>query len=112
MDNNILCKIHTVVVHGGNFHADDLFTVAYLLKYFDLIGVPITYKRTFQITDEMTLENGYIVADIGLGEFDHHQKEELKQKDKQILYQSSTLFKHLLSVVNPIPSKSHTPYDN
>lgn len=80
MDNNILCKIHTVVVHGGNFHADDLFTVAYLLKYFDFIGVPVTYKRTFQITDEMTLENGYIVVDIGLGEFDHHQKEELKQK--------------------------------
>lgn len=53
--------------HGGKFHADDVFSTAFL-KY---------------INPEFQLERGYnppedyegIVYDIGLGKFDHHQED-------------------------------------
>ena len=79
MNREIINKIHTVVVHSGKFHADDIFTVAYLKRYFSFLGKEINYIRTINISKEMTLENGYIVADIGLTQFDHHQKEEDKE---------------------------------
>lgn len=79
MNKEIINKIHTVVVHSGKFHADDIFTVAYLKKYFSHFKKEIKYIRTLNITEDMTLENGYIVADIGLTKFDHHQKEEDKE---------------------------------
>lgn len=65
--------LKTIVVHSGVFHADDVFTVAYvqmLRRYFGLGLLKVI--RTFKVADFMTIENGYLVADIGKGDFDHH----------------------------------------
>ena len=66
-------QLKAVVVHSGVFHADDVFTVAYiqmLRRFYDLPMLKVI--RTFKVADFMTIENGYIVADIGRGYFDHH----------------------------------------
>lgn len=75
------CDLKSIVVHSGVFHADDVFTVAYvqtLRKFYGLDMLRII--RTFKVGDFMTLENGYLVADIGKGEFDHHFPETEKQR--------------------------------
>lgn len=51
--------------HAGKFHADDVFSTAFL-KY---LNPEFTYERGYQVPDEF---DG-IVYDIGWGEFDHHQ---------------------------------------
>ncbi|MGM9973848.1 MAG: MYG1 family protein [Clostridiaceae bacterium] len=53
--------------HGGIFHADDVFSTA-LLKH---INPDISIVRGFEPPDDTEV----IVYDIGLGEFDHHQKD-------------------------------------
>ena len=65
--------LKSIVVHSGVFHADDVFTVAYtqmLRRYFGLSLLKVI--RTFKVAEFMTIENGYLVADIGKGDFDHH----------------------------------------
>lgn len=65
--------LKAIVVHSGVFHADDVFTVAYvqmLRRYFGLGLLKVI--RTFKVADFMTIENGYLVVDIGKGDFDHH----------------------------------------
>lgn len=66
-------SLKTIVVHSGVFHADDVFTVAYvqMLRRFYGLGM-LKVVRTFRVADFMTIENGYLVADIGKGDFDHH----------------------------------------
>lgn len=53
--------------HGGVFHADDVFSTA-LLK---ILNPDIEIERGFKVPENY---DG-IVFDIGLGEFDHHQKD-------------------------------------
>jgi uncharacterized UPF0160 family protein len=70
--NNMNITINTGYTHGGIFHADDVFSAA-LLK---LIYPDISFKRVFKIPegiDPDCLDQGYVVFDIGLGRFDHHQ---------------------------------------
>lgn len=56
------------ITHGGTFHADEVLATVILSKVFkDLVVC-----RVFKIPSE--LNEGVIVYDIGLGEFDHHQK--------------------------------------
>ena len=65
--------LKAIVVHSGVFHADDVFTVAYvqmLRRYFGLSLLKVI--RTFNVAEFMTIDNGYLVADIGKGDFDHH----------------------------------------
>lgn len=62
-----------VAIHAGVFHADDVFSVAYvqlLRKHYGLSLLKVL--RTFKVADFMTIENGYLVADVGGGYFDHH----------------------------------------
>lgn len=69
-------SLKAIVVHSGSFHADDVFTVAYaqmLRRYYGLSLLKVI--RTFKIAEFMTLDEGYLVADIGKGEFDHHFRE-------------------------------------
>lgn len=54
--------------HSGTFHADDVFATA-LLK---IINPNIKINRISDIS-EIKEKEEYIVYDIGLGEFDHHQ---------------------------------------
>ncbi len=53
--------------HGGTFHADDVFSAA-LLK---------TIKPDIEIERGFKVPEGYagLAFDIGMGEFDHHQKD-------------------------------------
>lgn len=65
-------KINTLVVHTGVFHSDDVFCSAAM----KILNPDVSIKR---ITDEdvveTNMEAGIIVADIGMGPFDHHQKD-------------------------------------
>ena len=54
--------------HSGTFHADDVFSTA-LLR---IINPHIKINRISDIT-EIKEKNDYIIYDIGLGAFDHHQ---------------------------------------
>ncbi len=56
------------VTHSGTFHVDDVISTVFLSKIFKeikLIRVPSIENRN---------TNNKLVFDIGLGEFDHHQK--------------------------------------
>ena len=81
-------NLKNIIVHYGTFHADDVFTVAYvqlLRRFYGLDMLKVV--RTFKVADYMTMENGYLVADIGGGEFDHHFPEaEKKRRDNGVPY--------------------------
>ena len=57
------------ITHGSIFHADDVFSAALLRKLFP----EITFERVIKVPEEIDDET--IVFDIGMGEFDHHQKD-------------------------------------
>lgn len=59
--------------HAGKFHADDVFATA-LLR---ILNPDITIIRGFRIPEGF---DG-IVYDIGMGEFDHHQKDKRIRED-------------------------------
>lgn len=67
-------KIRTLVIHGGKFHADDVMTCA-LLR---IINPELEVIRTNTVSGEMRNDETVLVADIGLGEYDHHQKDVAK----------------------------------
>lgn len=74
-------NITKVVVHSGIMHADDVFTVAYIQLMKKALGQePVQVIREFKIGLGQTLKNGYLVADIGGGRYDHHCKEEHKER--------------------------------
>lgn len=81
--NNNLAKSnrlepHTIVVHGGCFHADDVFSVA-LAKI--IWGESLQVVRVNSVSNYMTMRNGYLVADIGGGDYDHHSALDKKCRD-------------------------------
>lgn len=59
----------TGMTHTGVFHADDVFSTA-LLR---ILSPEISVTREFKIPDNVPEDT--IVFDIGLGRYDHHQKE-------------------------------------
>ena len=67
MDNNYIYEIKEALTHGGAFHSDDVFSTAFI----QIINPEIKVKRVMQVPE------GYdgLVFDIGLGRFDHHQKD-------------------------------------
>jgi uncharacterized UPF0160 family protein len=77
----------TVVTHDGNFHADDVFSIAALksvLPAFDLI----------RSRNKTEIANGDIVIDVGgeydadTGRFDHHQRGGAGQRENGIPFSS------------------------
>ncbi|KTF10137.1 MYG1 family protein [Pseudoalteromonas sp. 10-33] len=77
----------TVVTHNGNFHADDVFSIAVLkhvLPSFNLV-------RT---RDKALMDNADIVIDVGgqydpdTGRFDHHQRGGAGERENGIPYSS------------------------
>lgn len=77
----------TVVTHNGNFHADDVFSIAvvkHVLPAFKLV-------RT---RDKTLIENADIVIDVGgeynpdLGRFDHHQRGGAGERENGIPFSS------------------------
>ena len=70
------------IIHSGKFHIDDVLSTVFLSKILDeviLLRIP-----TFENIDEINK----IVFDIGLGEFDHHQKNRNGQRKNGIYYSS------------------------
>ena len=70
------------ITHSGRFHVDDVISTIFLSKIIDnviLLRVPSMEK--------INVENK-IVYDIGLGEFDHHQKNRNGKRDNGIFYSS------------------------
>ena len=70
------------VTHSGTFHVDDVISTIFLSKIFEeinLIRVPDMNNR--KIDDKL-------VFDIGLGEFDHHQKNRNGRRENGIFYSS------------------------
>lgn len=77
----------TVTTHNGNFHADDVFSVAALKR----ILPPFTLVRT---RDMSLIEKSDIVIDVGgqydadAGRFDHHQRGGAGERENGIPYSS------------------------
>lgn len=70
------------ITHSGRFHVDDVVSTIFLSKIIDnviLSRVPTIGNK--DVKDK-------IVYDIGLGEFDHHQKNRNGQRDNGIFYSS------------------------
>lgn len=76
-----ISQINKVIVHAGTFHADDVFSVAYinLMKKY-LHQAPVQVIRAIRNpAPAQNMENGYLAIDIGKGEFDPHQDDESKK---------------------------------
>lgn len=70
------------VTHSGSFHIDDVMSTIFLSKIIEkviLIRVPSIENKNLK---------DKIVYDIGLGEFDHHQKKRNGQRKNGIYYSS------------------------
>ncbi len=65
------------ITHSGVFHADDVFSSAFLRDYYTTCRNKIfTVARVPRWPmDNVTPRNDVIVFDIGMGEFDHHGKQ-------------------------------------
>lgn len=61
-----LSQVKQIYVHGGTFHADDVFSVAFV----QMINPDIEVVRGFDPPSDSLPD--VVVADIGDGEFDHH----------------------------------------
>ncbi len=74
---NLFKKKIIVVVHDGNFHADDVFACATLSLWAEQIGQKVKIVRT---RDKKNIEKADMVVDVGgiydpdKNRFDHHQK--------------------------------------
>ena len=82
-------KSITLVTHEGIFHADDVFSTAFLMKVFNVGRVSRTSDVSTVIPefDKEAIFNtdmngkSAIVYDIGRGRFDHHQKDAATRPD-------------------------------
>lgn len=62
-------EINTIAVHSGKFHADDAFCVALAM----IINPDIKVIRVNSVSEDLANNQSILVADIGGGEYDHHQ---------------------------------------
>lgn len=90
------------VTHSGTFHVDDVISTIFLSKIFkkiNLIRVSSMNNRSV---------NNKLVFDIGLGEFDHHQKNRNGKRKNGIYYSSIGLLwkKYGIRYLNDIGAKN------
>lgn len=69
------CK--KIVVHNGVYHADDVIACA-MLKALNP-NIKITRTRDFREISEKLLDSSVIVADVGMGKYDHHDKNDIRK---------------------------------
>ncbi len=70
------------ITHSGKFHVDDVISTVFLSKIIDnVILVRVPTIANISLKDK-------IVYDIGLGKFDHHQKNWNGQRENGIYYSS------------------------
>jgi len=84
----------TIVTHDGNFHADDVFSIAALKSVFPSFNL-------IRTRDAETIANADIVLDVGgeydaqKGRFDHHQRGGAGEREDGIPYSSfGLIWKH------------------
>ena len=70
------------VTHSGTFHVDDVISTIFLSKIFNEINL----IRVLSMENRSA--NNKLVFDIGLGEFDHHQKNRNGKRENGIYYSS------------------------
>ena len=83
-NNNLLGgvfkSLHTVVVHSGVFHLDDVLFVALAQLARLFLGLSLLkVVRAAKIQPDWILENGFLVGDIGGGRYDHHDVTKLRE---------------------------------
>lgn len=66
-------KIQVIATHNGNFHADDVFTVAALKQLFTSAKIIRTRDLDVIAQADLVLDVGG-VYDADTGRFDHHQR--------------------------------------
>lgn len=91
-----LSKLKTVVTHGGVFHADEISAIA-LLKIFDWDG---EIKRVFTVDENVP--DDAVVIDIGLGIYDHHQRDR-RERENGIPYAGFGLIWDALGLEKEFP---------
>lgn len=86
--NYILGMLYTkIITHSGQFHADEVLAIA-LLR---LIGCEAPIERTYTPTPEDFADSRVFVLDVGkqydpkLGNFDHHQDQQLPATNRLLL---------------------------
>ena len=104
---SVVGKIIKVAVHDGNFHADDVFSVAILALY---VKKPL---KIFRTRDPKVLSKMDYVLDVGREyspkdfKFDHHQEGWNEQRDNGILYAASgLLWKEYGEIISGSPEVS------
>ena len=75
MERTQMLSYRSFVTHGGVFHADDVFSTALLQLIYGMGFIRHRLQRVFKVTDEQASDPTCIVFDIGLGKYDHHQKD-------------------------------------
>jgi len=73
-------KVEKLVTHAGVFHADDVFSTAFLKMMFPDAEVIRTFKP-----EEYEGRDDVIIYDIGRGKFDHHQSNK-EMRDENVPY--------------------------
>lgn len=78
-------KFANAITHDGEFHADDVLATVILSK----VIKPLKIYRTNTIPDY--IDSSIIVYDIGMGKFDHHQKNRNGTRENGVPYASAGL---------------------
>ena len=73
-------KDANVITHGGKFHGDDVLATVILDR---ALGDITVYRAIEEIQD---VDGDAIVYDVGLGRFDHHQKDENRKRENGVPY--------------------------
>ena len=94
-----MINIKTIAVHNGNFHSDDVFSIAILKIIYPNINV-------IRTRDEELLRKADLRIDVGrkynpeMGDFDHHQLDFKEKRKNNIPYASAGLiWKHFASEI-------------
>jgi len=86
--------VKTIATHNGNFHADDVFSVAALKSIFADVELIRTRNLDVMAKADIVLDVGGIY-DAPSGRFDHHQKGGAGARDNGIPYSSfGLIWKH------------------
>lgn len=68
-------QIKKIIVHSGTFHADDVMCVAIMKSLYPGIQIERVSGSPKSVEDDV------IIADIGQGRYDHHQKDAMLRED-------------------------------
>ena len=89
-------RINTIYLHGGVFHADDVVCAAMVKFLYPNVNIVRVNKLPNGVSANARVgEEDYIVADIGLGVYDHHQADVPCHEDGTKFAACGRLFKDI-----------------